>query len=519
MSALETEIEQYDNKRMRCCDWWKGQPISQWEARMAVGGCVRGAEDKGGGSPPAAPPAPPSWASLKQGIHDLPWPAWGNIKDSLKPDWEWTKNPPWRDLPRPELRAPSLQDFRSSLSDLSQSLNERVTCWSERVASSVERPEHRSRSQRSRSRSRRRGMKRGSKMRRGDWYSSCFCFKEPEPPQIEHVISEQPKMVQVAPPPNMTDDLKPEELQTKVTELLDELDLTTVQKNGILNFPPEKQLQLLYDYHTLKSSNKVERVESYIAKLDEYSELRAPTDQYQENSWLKYTEGLRTALATQSNTFVNEFIEAGGLASLLQFLTQMDDSTFQTSIHMNVIACVKALMNNSNGRKQSWRTRLHERDLAKLTTQHLKTRPWCWRSSAACVCCRGTLIVDLDRSFGNFVEELALKIAAMSFINAIIRWGPGEDSLEFRLHLRYEFLMLGVQPVIEKLRALENEILDTRNGRRCHASRVDLEPGARLHQLQHRVTLSTQNQKNQKTKNSNKNPKTKTQRNSNNNSN
>lgn len=48
----------------------------------------------------------------------------------------------------------------------------------------------------------------------------------------------------------------------------------------------------------------------------------------------------------------------------------------------------------------------------------------------------------------------------MSFINAIIRWGPGEDSLEFRLHLRYEFLMLGVQPVIEKLRALQNETLD-----------------------------------------------------------
>lgn len=71
-----------------------------------------------------------------------------------------------------------------------------------------------------------------------------------------------------------------------------------------------------------------------------------------------------------------------------------------------------------------------------------------------------TLIVDLDRSWGNYADELSLKIALMSFINAIIRWGPGEDSLEFRLHLRYEFLMLGIQPVIEKLRGLQNEILD-----------------------------------------------------------
>ncbi|MPC75947.1 Disheveled-associated activator of morphogenesis 1 [Portunus trituberculatus] len=103
--------------------------------------------------------------------------------------------------------------------------------------------------------------------------------------------------------------------------------------------------------------------------------MRAPTDQYQEHSWLKYTEGLRTALATQSNTFVNEFIEAGGLASLLGFLTQMDDSTFQSSIHMNVIACVKALMNNSNGRKHILAHPTCMNGISQsLTTEHLKTK-------------------------------------------------------------------------------------------------------------------------------------------------
>ena len=75
-----------------------------------------------------------------------------------------------------------------------------------------------------------------------------------------------------------------------------------------------------------------------------------------------------------------------------------------------------------------------------------------------------TLIVNLDScttSRGNsFCDSLNLKIAIMSFINAIISWGPGEESLEFRLHLRYEFLMLGIQPVLEKIRGLNNEILD-----------------------------------------------------------
>lgn len=35
-----------------------------------------------------------------------------------------------------------------------------------------------------------------------------------------------------------------------------------------------------------------------------------------------------------------------------------------------------------------------------------------------------------------------------------------QTSLEFRIHLRYEFLMLGIQPVIDKLHCHENTTLD-----------------------------------------------------------
>lgn len=35
-----------------------------------------------------------------------------------------------------------------------------------------------------------------------------------------------------------------------------------------------------------------------------------------------------------------------------------------------------------------------------------------------------------------------------------------QTSLEFRIHLRYEFLMLGIQPVIDKLHCHENATLD-----------------------------------------------------------
>lgn len=92
------------------------------------------------------------------------------------------------------------------------------------------------------------------------------------------------------------------------------------------------------------------------------------------------------------------------------------------------------------------------------------------------------IINDLDRSLGewkfapvmpcyntenvyNFFtgiyrDEVNLKTAIMSFVNAVLNYGQGQENLEFRLHLRYEFLMLGIQPIIDKLRGHENETLN-----------------------------------------------------------
>lgn len=70
------------------------------------------------------------------------------------------------------------------------------------------------------------------------------------------------------------------------------------------------------------------------------------------------------------------------------------------------------------------------------------------------------IVNDLDKSTGAYRDDVNLKTAIMSFINAVLNYGPGQENLEFRLHLRYEFLMLGIQPVIDKLRKHENETLN-----------------------------------------------------------
>lgn len=68
--------------------------------------------------------------------------------------------------------------------------------------------------------------------------------------------------------------------------------------------------------------------------------------QPQEDSPVKLYESLRTALRTQPNSFVQRFLELHGLQTLLDVLSDMD----QSKSHPYVITCVKSLMNNSGGR-------------------------------------------------------------------------------------------------------------------------------------------------------------------------
>uniref|UniRef100_A0A8C2KIJ6 Dishevelled associated activator of morphogenesis 2 n=1 Tax=Cyprinus carpio TaxID=7962 RepID=A0A8C2KIJ6_CYPCA len=182
--------------------------------------------------------------------------------------------------------------------------------------------------------------------------------------------------------------------------------------------------------------------------------------------------------------FVTRFIELDGLTCLLNFLKSMDYETSESRIHTSIIGCIKALMNNSQGRAH---VLAHPQSIntisQSLRQNNIKTKVAVLEIlGAVCLVPDGhkkvlqamvhyqkyaaertrfqSLLNELDRSTGHYKDEVNLKTAIMSFINAVLNAGVGEDSLEFRLHLRYEFLMLGIQPVIEKLRAHDNVTLD-----------------------------------------------------------
>nr|XP_019940231.1 PREDICTED: disheveled-associated activator of morphogenesis 1-like [Paralichthys olivaceus] len=203
-----------------------------------------------------------------------------------------------------------------------------------------------------------------------------------------------------------------------------------------------------------------------------------------EQGRVKIVDGLRTALRTQPMRFVTRFIDLDGLSCILNFLKSMDYETTESHIHTSLIGCIKALMNNSQGRAHVLGHCESINIIAQsLATENIKTKVAVLEIlGAVCLVPGGhkkvleamlhyqkfasertrfqSLLTDLDRSTGRYRDEVNLKTAVMSFINAVLSQGTGETSLEFRIHLRYEFLMLGIQPIIDKLRSHENATLD-----------------------------------------------------------
>uniref|UniRef100_A0A8C7TGF6 Dishevelled associated activator of morphosis 2 n=1 Tax=Oncorhynchus mykiss TaxID=8022 RepID=A0A8C7TGF6_ONCMY len=285
------------------------------------------------------------------------------------------------------------------------------------------------------------------------------CFGSSEPLEINLKDSVPLQLLEFSAP------MPPaEELHARFSELVDELDLTDKNREAMFALPAEKKWQI---YCSKK------KMQTLFAFDEEEMEMRN-----------KVVEDLKTALRTQPMRFVTRFIELEGLTCLLNFLRSMDYETSESRVHTSVIGCIKALMNNSQGRAH---VLAHPQSIntisQSLRQDNVKTKVAVLEIlGAVCLVPDGhkkvlqamahyqkyaaertrfqTLLNELDRSTGRYRDEVNLKTAIMSFINAVLNAGAGEDNLEFRLHLRYEFLMLGIQPVIDKLRGHDNAILD-----------------------------------------------------------
>uniref|UniRef100_A0A8C5DHN7 Dishevelled associated activator of morphogenesis 1b n=1 Tax=Gouania willdenowi TaxID=441366 RepID=A0A8C5DHN7_GOUWI len=301
---------------------------------------------------------------------------------------------------------------------------------------------------------------------RGGGLSFIFCcFNSNDQPEITYRLREDFALQSVEPALPMPGY---DELDGMFSELVDELDLSEKHREAMFALPAEKKWQI------------------YCSKKKEQEENTSAT------SWPEFyidQLNLMAAVTLVSSLhhplrFVTRFIDLDGLTCILNFLKSMDYDTTESQTHTSLIGCIKALMNNSQGRAHVLSHSESINIIAQsLATENIKTKVAVLEiMGAVCLVPGGhkkilesmlhyqrfacertrfqTLINDLDRSTGRYRDEVNLKTAIMSFINAVLSQGAGESSLEFRIHLRYEFLMLGIQPVIDKLRSHENSTLD-----------------------------------------------------------
>ncbi|XP_072386147.1 disheveled-associated activator of morphogenesis 1 isoform X1 [Diabrotica undecimpunctata] len=314
----------------------------------------------------------------------------------------------------------------------------------------------------------------------------CGCLQDDEPPEITYCVVENTgtlTLQAITPTQPMPSQ---EELDVKFAELVEELDLTAPNKAAMMSLPPQKKWQIYCSRKGEDTEDQTHAPEHYVERLRTLATLEYPETNTDEEvrSRTKQIDGLKTALRTSTHSFVIKFIELDGLLAILECLERMDYFTAQSSIHTSIIGCVKALMNNSTGRAHVLAHPTSINTIAQsLSTENIKTKIAALEIlGAVCLVSGGHkkvldamlhyqkyafertrfqgIVNDLDRSTGVYRDEVNLKTAIMSFVNAVLNYGQGQENLEFRLHLRYEFLMLGIQPIIDKLRGHENETLN-----------------------------------------------------------
>ncbi|XP_029792495.1 protein diaphanous homolog 3 isoform X2 [Suricata suricatta] len=190
-------------------------------------------------------------------------------------------------------------------------------------------------------------------------------------------------------------------------------------------------------------------------------------------------ESLRVSLTSNPVSWVESFGHEG-LGLLLDILEKLISGKIQEKIvkknQHKVIQCLKALMNTQYGLE---RIMSEERSLSLLARAIDPRHPSMMTDvvkllSAVCIVGEESILEDvlealtsageerkIDR-FSSIVEGLQhdssqLQVACMQLINALV---TSPDDLDFRLHIRNEFMRCGLKEILPSLKCLKNDGLD-----------------------------------------------------------
>ncbi|XP_060247481.1 LOW QUALITY PROTEIN: protein diaphanous homolog 3 [Meriones unguiculatus] len=200
---------------------------------------------------------------------------------------------------------------------------------------------------------------------------------------------------------------------------------------------------------------------------------------YADERLFTYLESLRVSLTSNPVSWVQSFGHEG-LGLLLDILEKLINEQIQENVvkknQHKVIQCLKALMNTQYGLE---RIMSEERSLSLLAKAMDPKQPTMMADvvkllSAVCIVGEESTLEEvlealtsageerkIDRFFaiveGLRHNSVQLQVACMQLINALV---TSPDDLDFRLHIRNEFMRCGLKEILPNLKCIKNDGLD-----------------------------------------------------------
>uniref|UniRef100_A0A8C6JX22 Uncharacterized protein n=1 Tax=Melopsittacus undulatus TaxID=13146 RepID=A0A8C6JX22_MELUD len=305
-----------------------------------------------------------------------------------------------------------------------------------------------------------------------------------EKPLIQHPIDSQPSISEIPLAQALVDErclnLSEKEVMDLFEKMMEDMNLNEERKAPLRDkdLSTKREMVIQYISATAKSGGlKNSKHECTLSSQEYIHELRSGIS---EEKLLNCLESLRVSLTSNPVSWVNNFGHEG-LGLLLDVLEKLLDKKQQESIDKKnqhkLIQCLKAFMNNKYGLQ---RILGDERSLLLLSRAIDPKQPHMMTEtvkilSALCIVGEenildkllGAITTAAERHnrerFSQIVEGLEnheflqLQVACMQLINALV---TSPEDLDFRIHLRNEFLRCGLKKILPGLKDKDNEELD-----------------------------------------------------------
>uniref|UniRef100_UPI00359027B3 protein diaphanous homolog 1-like n=1 Tax=Myxine glutinosa TaxID=7769 RepID=UPI00359027B3 len=283
------------------------------------------------------------------------------------------------------------------------------------------------------------------------------------------------------------DDLTPEDINNLFEKMLEDMNLSEANKKPLRGKDMRMKQEMVMQYIVTSSKaggprrETVTTASDYIKELNLLRESDQPGD---EEKLLSSLESLRVSLNSNPVSWVKVFGD-DGLNLLLGLLQDLQETNNPDQLHsklqLEILRCLKAFMNNKFGLQKMLANAF---GIKLLVNAIQPSQPAMMVETVrllSAVCIIEDQLEDdpvLNRVLDAITERaeimqrkrflpiidglqhgqnVQLKAACMSLINALIE---GPDDLDFRIHLRNEFIGTGLRDALRHLRSLNKQEIE-----------------------------------------------------------